>query len=172
MDNITRALDRGIALMESKNATIEGIWFNPEQLKEYNQFISKMVQGREVDDFNCTSYRGYTVEQSENIPIDSLKFQGKQGFHLLQHWEDIVLKPIPKAGTIDQQNLLEVNKDYEWVLRIIRSCITLEQLEFCDNAIKLFKTRHPQHANMGDVLQEVLAAKRRDMIEQNKKQGI
>ena len=54
---------------------------------------------------------------------------------------------------------LEINNNYEWVLRIIRTSTTDFHIESCRNMIEIFKKKYPEHINMADILEDVLRKK-------------
>ena len=54
---------------------------------------------------------------------------------------------------------LEINNNYEWVLRAIRTSTTEFHIESCRNMIEIFKKNYPEHINMADILEDVLRKK-------------
>lgn len=54
---------------------------------------------------------------------------------------------------------LEINNNYEWVLRIIRTSTTEFHIESCRNMIEIFKKNYPNHTNMANILEDVLRQK-------------
>ena len=60
---------------------------------------------------------------------------------------------------------LEINNNYEWVLRTIRISATEFHIESCRNMIEIFKKNYPKHINMADILEDVLRKKQIEINE-------
>ena len=60
---------------------------------------------------------------------------------------------------------LEINNNYEWVLRTIRTSTTEFHIESCRNMIEIFKKNYPKHINMADILEDVLRKKQIEINE-------
>ena len=60
---------------------------------------------------------------------------------------------------------LEINNNYEWVLRIIRTSTTDFHIESCRNMIEIFKKNYPNHINMANILEDVLRQKHIELNE-------
>jgi hypothetical protein len=86
----------------------------------------------------------------------------KTNITFVQIYEGINLIPLVEKARIKINNLIEqmkANKDFEYVIRVLNSCVTLEQIKTSENLFENFKNKWKKQLNCFELVEFIFKFK-------------